>query len=75
MTLCALSVQLLSEKISGAEGTKLEEDFLEMERVSPAHAEGCSRPAHHFHSYARDRTGRSRHLQLTKHFTRAVRFI
>lgn len=34
MTLCALSVQLLSEKISGAEGTKLEEDFLEMERVS-----------------------------------------
>lgn len=59
MTLCALSVQLLSEKISGAEGTKLEEDFLEMERVSPAHAEGCGRPAHRFHSYARDRTGRS----------------
>lgn len=30
----ALSVQLLSEKISGAEGTKLDEDFMEMERVS-----------------------------------------
>lgn len=29
----ALSVQLLSEKISGAEGTKLDEDFMEMERV------------------------------------------
>uniref|UniRef100_A0A665U1X4 SH3-domain GRB2-like 3a n=1 Tax=Echeneis naucrates TaxID=173247 RepID=A0A665U1X4_ECHNA len=27
-----LSVQLLSEKISGAEGTKLDEDFIEMER-------------------------------------------
>uniref|UniRef100_A0A668UXI9 Uncharacterized protein n=1 Tax=Oreochromis aureus TaxID=47969 RepID=A0A668UXI9_OREAU len=32
MTLFSLCVQLLSEKISGAEGTKLEEDFLEMER-------------------------------------------
>lgn len=64
MTLFSLCVQLLSEKISGAEGTKLEEDFLEMERVSPAHAES----AHRFHSYARDRTGRSRHLQLMKHF-------
>lgn len=30
----ALSVQLLSEKISGAEGTKLDEDFMEMDRVS-----------------------------------------
>lgn len=29
-----LCVQLLSEKISGAEGTRLEEDFVEMERVS-----------------------------------------
>lgn len=27
-------MQLLSEKISGAEGTKLDEDFMEMERVS-----------------------------------------
>lgn len=27
-------MQLLSEKISGAEGTKLDEDFVEMERVS-----------------------------------------
>lgn len=32
LSLC-LSVQLISEKISGAEGTKLDEDFQEMERV------------------------------------------
>ena len=36
-SLSALFVQLLSEKISGAEGTKLDEDFMEMERVSYRH--------------------------------------
>lgn len=31
-----LSLQLFSEKISGAEGTKLDEEFQEMERVRKA---------------------------------------
>lgn len=33
MSLPLCPLQLLSEKISGAEGTKLDEDFMEMERV------------------------------------------
>lgn len=32
-SLCS-PLQLLSEKISGAEGTKLDDEFMEMERVS-----------------------------------------
>lgn len=34
----SICLQLLSEKISGAEGTKLDEDFTEMERVSSLNA-------------------------------------
>lgn len=34
-------MQLLSEKISGAEGTKLDEEFMEMERVSSVHVSVC----------------------------------
>lgn len=40
LSLCS-PVQLLSEKISGAEGTKLDEDFMEMERVSSVLVSVC----------------------------------
>lgn len=31
---CVLFLQLVSEKVGGAEGTKLDDDFKEMEKVS-----------------------------------------